>query len=163
MIGGMRDRLPIVGSGNRNATRYTIADERAGSDMLYSSGTTGRPKGIRPGAPRRSRHHRVDAIAPRSDPRFGFGADTVYLCPPRFICCAVALVHGGPRLGGTIVLMEQFVPEEALALIERYRISASQWVPTHLIRMLKLPEEVRARTISVVEVAIHAAAPCRCR
>ncbi|HKT73084.1 MAG TPA: acyl-CoA synthetase [Steroidobacteraceae bacterium] len=139
-----------------------IADEAAGSDMLYSSGTTGRPKGIRKpfveGRP-------IDeptpmmAMAPR---RFGMGVDTVYLSP-------APLYHAGPlrwamlvqRLGGTVVIMERFDPERALALIEQYRITASQWVPTHFSRMLQLPEDVRLKyDVSSMRTAIHAAAPC---
>ncbi len=65
------------------------------------------------------------------------------------------------QVGGTAVVMEHFDPEQALALIERYQVTHSQWVPTMFIRMLKLPEEVRARyDVSSLQVAIHAAAPC---
>lgn len=65
------------------------------------------------------------------------------------------------KLGGTVIVMEKFDPETALALIERYRINVSQWVPTHFTRMLKLPEEVRTRyDVSSLKSAVHAAAPC---
>src|SRR3546814_18267709 len=65
------------------------------------------------------------------------------------------------RLGGTVVLMKKFDPEGALAAIEKYRCNAAQFVPTHFVRMLKLPEEVRARyDVSSMQSALHAAAPC---
>ena len=65
------------------------------------------------------------------------------------------------RLGGTVVIMEKFDPEGALAAIERHGVTVSQWVPTHFVRMLKLPEEVRTRyDLSSHKTAIHAAAPC---
>lgn len=139
-----------------------IADESAGSDMLYSSGTTGRPKGVRKpivaGQP-------IDAQTPLGElaqTRFGMGADTVYLSP-------APLYHAGPlrwsmlvqRLGGTVVVMDRFDAEQALALIERYGVTAAQWVPTHFSRMLQLPAETRARCdLSSLGVVLHAAAPC---
>ncbi|MFY8193825.1 MAG: AMP-binding protein, partial [Novosphingobium sp.] len=65
------------------------------------------------------------------------------------------------RLGGTVVAMEKFDPEHALQLIEQHRVTDSQWVPTHFVRMLKLPDEVRNRyDTSSLKCAIHAAAPC---
>jgi long-chain acyl-CoA synthetase len=65
------------------------------------------------------------------------------------------------RLGGTVVVMEKFDPELALAAIEKYGVTTSQWVPTHFARMLKLPEEVRRRyNVSTLTSAVHAAAPC---
>src|SRR3546814_11462297 len=65
------------------------------------------------------------------------------------------------RLGGTVVLMKKFDPEAALAHIETYRVNSSQWVPTHFVRMLKLPDDDRTRyDTSSLKVAIHAAAPC---
>jgi long-chain acyl-CoA synthetase len=139
-----------------------IADERAGIDMLYSSGTTGRPKGVRVALP-----EAVDIAAPTvlgmlAQHLYGLGPDTIYLSP-------APLYHAAPlrwsmtvqRLGGTVVMMEHFDPLAALAAIERYRVNASQWVPTHFVRMLKLDEEMRARhDLSSLKVAIHAAAPC---
>ena len=65
------------------------------------------------------------------------------------------------RLGGTAIVMEQFDPEDALAYIEQYHVTHSQWVPTMFVRMLKLPDEARTRyDLSSQKVAIHAAAPC---
>ena len=139
-----------------------IADEVAGYDMLYSSGTTGRPKGIK-------REATGDPItAPNPFLRFlcadmcGMSADTVYLSP-------APLYHAAPLrfnmmvgvLGGTSIIMEHFDAEEFLALVERHRVTQSQLVPTMFVRMLKLPDEVRRRyDISSLKGAIHAAAPC---
>jgi long-chain acyl-CoA synthetase len=138
-----------------------VAGERAGADMLYSSGTTGRPKGIKPPLP-----HDPDISAPTSlqsvCAKLGFGSDTIYLNPaPLYHAAPLRWCREVQALGGTVVVMEKFDPEGALSLIERYRITHSQWVPTHFIRMLKLPEEVRTRyDLSSLRLAIHAAAPC---
>ena len=65
------------------------------------------------------------------------------------------------RLGGTVIVMEKFDPEQLLALIEKYKVDVGQFVPTHFVRMLKLPEEVRAKyDVSSIRSAVHAAAPC---
>ena len=138
-----------------------IADEAQGLDMLYSSGTTGRPKGIlwplpddKPGG----RTMLVDLLTSL----FGYAADTRYLCP-------APLYHAAPlrhtmvtlKMGGSAFIMERFDAEESLRIIEAERITHSQWVPTMFIRILKLPEEQRTRyDCSSMEMAVHAAAPC---
>ncbi len=138
-----------------------IADEYLGTSMLYSSGTTGQPKGvIRP----------LEEVHPSEPlPLFGFlkelwwyREDMVYLSPaPLYHSAPQAAVGLTIRLGGTAVIMEHFDPEQYLDLVPRYKVSHSQLVPTMFSRMLKLPDDVRNKAdLSSLEVAIHAAAPC---
>ncbi len=138
-----------------------IADEVAGQDMLYSSGTTGRPKGVMTPL----LLDKIDAVSPLlqlSSARYGIDENTVYLSP-------APLYHAAPlrfnmtvmRLGGTSVIMEHFDAEEFLRLVPKHRITHTQVVPTMFVRMLKLPETVRAKyDMSSLRCVIHAAAPC---
>src|SRR5512143_2353588 len=138
-----------------------LDEELEGAAMLYSSGTTGRPKGVA------MPHARVTMGTPLPIVAgfarlYGLGADTVYLSPaPLYHAAPLHFCMATLRMGGTVVVMERFDPEAALALIERYRVTHSQWVPTMFIRLLKLPEPVRRRhDLSSHRIAIHAAAPC---
>jgi len=139
-----------------------IADEVGGYDMLYSSGTTGRPKGIK------RQHEGLPITQPNPFLRVlcadmcGMNADSIYLSP-------APLYHAAPLrfnmmaivLGGTSIIMEHFDAEEFLKLVEKYHVTQSQLVPTMFVRMLKLPDEVRTRyDISSLKGAVHAAAPC---
>ena len=139
-----------------------IADESAGAAMLYSSGTTGRPKGIIPPAPADPAIDAPIPLAMIARGFFGLGTDTVYLSTaPLYHAAPLGWTMAVHRLGGTVVLMHRFDAEVALARIERYRCNAGQFVPTHFVRMLKLPQAVRDRyDVSSMKVAIHAAAPC---
>jgi fatty-acyl-CoA synthase len=138
------------------------ADQPRGADMLYSSGTTGRPKGIRPTLPDRQVDEPGDSYVAIFGPRYGFGPDTVYLSPaPIYHAAPLRFVGTVQALGGTVVMMESFSPEAALAAIEEHRVTHSQWVPTMFVRLLKLPDAVRTRyDHSSLRVAVHAAAPC---
>jgi len=138
-----------------------IADEFLGTAMLYSSGTTGRPKGIlRP----------LEPNPPAFEmPLFQFllklwkyRDGMIYLSPaPLYHSAPQAAVGLTIRSGGTAVIMEKFDPEAYLALVEKYRITHTQLVPTMFSRMLKLPEAARKKhDLSSLEIAIHAAAPC---
>jgi long-chain acyl-CoA synthetase len=138
-----------------------IADEQLGAAMLYSSGTTGRPKGILRPLPDA---HPGEGLALMAFIRqmFRFREGMVYLSPaPLYHSAPQASISATMRLGGTTVIMEKFDPEQYLALVERHRITHSQVVPTMFSRMLKLPAEVRDRyDLSSLETVIHAAAPC---
>ena len=139
-----------------------IADERAGCDMLYSSGTTGKPKGVRVPLPEDPAIGAANFMIALSHGPFAISGEGVYLSPaPLYHAAPLRWSMNMHRLGGTVVCMEKFDAEKALAAIEQYRVTASQWVPTHFVRMLKLPEEVRTRyDLSSLRSAIHAAAPC---
>lgn len=137
-----------------------VSDESRGSDMLYSSGSTGLPKGIKQVLPDTS----VDGLSAMFriyTDRYGWGEDTVYLMP-------CPLYHSGPlrfsmamqQVGAKLVVMDRFDAEEALALVERHRVTHAHWVPTMLVRLLKLPAEVRARyDVSSLRIVVHGAAP----
>lgn len=140
-----------------------LPDQPRGADMLYSSGTTGRPKGIKqPLSDQQVGDPPGDPYTAVFGPLYGFDTESVYLSPAP-LYHAAPLRFGGvvQALGGTLVVMRRFDAEQALAAIERYRVTHSQWVPTMFVRMLKLDEDIRARyDISSLKVAVHAAAPC---
>ena len=141
-----------------------LADPLPGQYMLYSSGTTGRPKGVKPRPPVDDDILTVSPLVGLAVMGAGMPADgsMVYLSPaPLYHAAPLGWCTTAHRLGATVVVMEKFEPEHALAAIEKYRITDSQWVPTHFVRMLKLPDDVRTRyDLSSHQRAIHAAAPC---
>jgi acyl-CoA synthetase (AMP-forming)/AMP-acid ligase II len=134
--------------------------EPEGAGMFYSSGTTGRPKGIVFPLPDRTVHDDHPVVTVRSP--IGHGPDSVYLSPgPMYHTAPVVTCSYVHRAGGTTVVMERWDPEACLAAIERYRCDRGQFVPTMFVRLLKLPAEVRARyDVSSLQQVTHAAAPC---
>jgi acyl-CoA synthetase (AMP-forming)/AMP-acid ligase II len=160
-VGGPVDGFEDLAAAAADAPAAPIADEVEGTWMLYSSGTTGRPKGIKPPL----RGYPLGAETPFGSlltGLYGFTADTVYLSPaPLYHAAPAGWTTMTQRLGGTAIVMERFDAEEWLALVERHRVTHSQVVPTHLVRLLKLPEEVRRRyDLSSLQRLVHAAAPC---
>jgi len=144
-----------------NMPTTRIADESTGRDMLYSSGTTGRPKGVRGPLPE-GPIDQVDALSGMVAALYQFAPGMKYLSPaPLYHAAPLRYCMSVHKFGGTVVVMEKFDPEAYLALVEKYHITHSQLVPTMFVRMLKLPDDVRARyDLSSLKVAIHAAAPC---
>ncbi|MEM7093983.1 MAG: acyl-CoA synthetase [Actinomycetota bacterium] len=131
------------------------------ADMLYSSGTTGQPKGIKT----------TMADDPLGTPvpllmlatmLFAVTDGCVYLSPaPAYHAAPLRFCMAVHRIGGTTVVMERFDAEDALRLIEQHKVTTSQWVPTMFVRMLKLDDDVRAQyDVSSLQAAVHAAAPC---
>ncbi len=138
------------------------AAERSGALMMYSSGTTGYPKGILRPLPSKPFGATTDAITLMMSHRYGADERSVYLTPaPLYHSAPVGFSSAVQRIGATVVVMERFDAETALRTIEERAVTHAQFVPTHFIRMLHLPDEVRARyDLSSLECVIHAAAPC---
>ncbi len=138
-----------------------IADESLGTPMLYSSGTTGRPKGILRPLPQQPPAQQL-ALFDFLQKLWRYREGMVYLSPaPLYHSAPQAAVCLAIRHGACVVIMERFDPEQYLALVEKHRVTHSQLVPTMFSRMLKLPDRSRARyDLSSLEIAIHAAAPC---
>lgn len=167
---GLAARL-AVGGDLRGFTPYEEAlaarspsppeDQSEGSWMFYSSGTTGRPKGVKPpsiGAPIGTPSPFVMLV----QGLYGGGEDSVYLSPaPLYHAAPAGWTTAFHRLGGTTVVMDRFDPLRALEMIEAHRVTHVQLVPTHLVRLMKLTEAERSRfDLSSLRVVVHAAAPC---
>jgi long-chain acyl-CoA synthetase len=158
---GESGRIVGLEEATKGLPKTPIADEAVGTAMLYSSGTTGRPKGILRPLPEQSPAQQLplfDFLLKLWQYREGM----IYLSPaPLYHSAPQAAVNLTIRAGGTVIIMEKFEPENYLELIEKWGVTHSQLVPTMFSRMLKLPEEVRGRyDLSSLEIAIHAAAPC---
>jgi long-chain acyl-CoA synthetase len=158
---GESDRIVGLEDATRSLPKAPIADECIGTAMQYSSGTTGRPKGILrplPEQPPLRQLPMFDFLEKLWQYREGM----IYLSPaPLYHSAPQAAVNLTIRLGGTVVIMEKFEPERYLELVETWGVTHTQLVPTMFSRLLKLPDEVRNRyDLSSLEIAIHAAAPC---
>jgi len=177
LLSGSADQLPDVehiyqiGSGLDGIDSWNIStscfpedpidDEQAGFHLVYSSGTTGRPKGIRlplTGGPATEPHMLSERLAGR----YGANENSVFLSPaPLYHTAPLAYTTMLQRLGATIVVMPKFDAKGALAAIDRYKVTFAQMVPTMFIRMLNLPEETRRKyDVGSITHIVHAAAPC---
>jgi len=138
-----------------------VTDEVEGDLLQYSSGTTGRPKGIR---------RELPGVAPAESPlslkpllsAAGIDSEAVYLSPaPLYQTAPSVWTMSAQAIGATAVVMEKFDPEGALDAIQRYQVTHGQFVPAMFVRMLKLPAAVRnSYDISSLRRVVHAAAPC---
>jgi long-chain acyl-CoA synthetase len=158
---------PVIGHGSYEETiavapAVPFGDQPHGATMLYSSGTTGRPKGVRPPLPGIQVAEPGEGLVTLASQFFGVNAETVYLSPGPIYHAAPLRWSGAVQaLGGTVVMMKKFDAEQALRAIGDRRVTHAQFVPTMFVRMLRLPPQVRDRyDISSLRVAIHAAAPC---
>jgi long-chain acyl-CoA synthetase len=163
VVDGASESARIVGLKEATAglPGTPIADQSIGTAMLYSSGTTGRPKGILRPLPEQPPSQQLplfDFLQKLWQYREGM----IYLSPaPLYHAAPQAAVNLTIRMGGTVIIMESFDPQRYLELVEQWGVTHSQLVPTMFSRMLKLPEDVRSRyDVSSLEIAVHAAAPC---
>ena len=139
-----------------------IANELEGRDCLYSSGTTGRPKGVRLPMPG-YRLGEDPGYEGKADHLWGNPSenDTMYSPAPLYHAAPLRFCMGMHRVGAGCVVPERFDAQAALRHIEEHRCTHSLWVPTMFVRMLKLPEAIRVRyDVSSLRAAIHGAAPC---
>jgi len=134
----------------------------AGTDMLYSSGTTGQPKGVTKAFEHNPLETTPTSVAPTLGMLFGFDSDSVYLSPaPMYHAAPLRFTMATQSIGCTAVVMEHFDAEEYLSAVDRHRVTHSQVVPTMFVRMLKLEPATRSKyDVSSLKAVIHAAAPC---
>jgi long-chain acyl-CoA synthetase len=144
-----RDRMPAT----------PIPDQSAGLPMIYSSGTTGRPKGVRKPLPDKPFDSPPYSIYQEHHP---IKAGTAFVATaPMYHVGTLGMTLAEQQFGATIILMEKFDAEQLLKTVDKYKPERSQFVPTMFWRMLKLPQEVRDRyDVSSLKLAIHSAAPC---
>ena len=138
-----------------------VADESRGSDMVYSSGSTGRPKGGKQKASDIGVDQLPRIFAVYAE-RYGWGVDTVYLMPaPLYHSSPLRFAMSMQHVGATLIVMERFDAGLALALCERYRVTHAHFVPTMLVRLLKLDKAERERyDLSSIKIIVHGAGPC---
>lgn len=138
-----------------------LTDPVEGTDLTYSSGTTGRPKGVL--RPFTGQPLGTTLVPGRMGKAFlGMGEDTVYLSPaPMYHTAPLRWSMDVIALGGTAVVMERFEPELVLSAFEKYAVTHAQFVPTMFSRLLRLPDDVRDRyDLGSLRAVVHAAAPC---
>lgn len=157
-VGGFDDYQALLAA----ALPQPLPAQPCGADMLYSSGTTGFPKGVEVPLPDRAVDEPGDRITGLFASTMGLDADSIYLSPaPVHHAAPLRFMAMAHRRGATVVMMRHFDAEAALGFIQRYRVTHSQWVPTMFVRMLKLDRQVRdSYDLSSHRCAVHGAAPC---
>lgn len=163
MVGGVVEGYEPYEEAVAAQPAEALPDAVEGRELLYSSGTTGRPKGVKPalqgvalGTPG------FDSLVRLAVPLYGMGEASVLLSPaPLYHAAPLRFAIAGSRLGGTTVVMDQFDPGAFLGLVEQYQVTHALVVPTMFVRLLKLPDEQRlAHDLSSLQCVIHGAAPC---
>lgn len=163
MIGGTIEGFDSYEDAVEPQSREPFAEPLEGRSMLYSSGTTGRPKGVRRELSRVPLGTEgFDSVLGLGKSLYGYGEDMVFLSPaPLYHAAPLWFTMAVHRIGGTTVVMDRFDPVEFLMLIERHRVTHTLVVPTMFVRLLKLPATERTRfDVSSLRYAIHGAAPC---
>ena len=162
MLDGVVDGYESYEDAVSRQTAEPLARRIAGADMLYSSGTTGRPKGVMREFKELPLEVTPSSVSGSLTMLFGVSDESVYLSPaPLYHAAPLRFCMAAQGLGATVIVMEHFDPEQYLALVEKYHVTATQVVPTMFVRMMKLADDVRAKyDVSSMRCIIHAAAPC---
>ncbi len=162
MIDGTVDGYESYEAAVMASSSEIIEGRVAGTDMLYSSGTTGRPKGILPEMDDASLEEAEHGVAGMLSLLMGLDNNSVYLTPaPLYHAAPLRFSMGAQVLGATLIVMEHFDPEEFLQCIETFSVTHTQVVPTMFVRVLKLDQNIRdAADLSSLTMVVHAAAPC---
>ena len=166
MLDGVADGFSSFEESISKMPALAVEDECQGGAMLYSSGTTGRPKGIHRKLTFSKLPYRPEdddlGLGRVVEGVYGGSENSVYLSPaPLYHSAPLGFNTGFLSLGSTSIVMEKFETEKALQAIEKYKVTHSQWVPTMFVRFLKMDKALRENyDVSSLEVAIHAAAPC---
>lgn len=163
MVGGAVDGHERYEDAVAGHPAHAIPDAVEGRELLYSSGTTGRPKGVKPalpGVPVGTAN--ADSLVRLAVPLYGMGEDSVLLSPaPLYHAAPLRFAIANSRLGGTTVAMDHFDPVAFLRLVEEHGVTHALMVPTMFVRLLKLPDDQRlAYDLSSLQCVIHGAAPC---
>lgn len=161
VVGGELDGYQALDGSHYSADE--LKNPTAGSVMIYSSGTTGKPKGIRHKLPGKPIDDPAFVEATTHVMRtFGFNGSDCYLCPaPLYHAAPIRSCTAMQQLGATVVVLEKFDAETVLKVIDQYQVSVCQFVPTHFKRLLSLPQAERGRhSVSSLRRVVHAAAPC---
>ncbi len=154
--------LDVAKADISDAAPIALSTRPVGRDLMYSSGTTGLPKGIKKALLPATQRDQPDREVHAWQQTFGFDARSVYLSTaPLYHAAPLRYVLRTLDVGGHCIVMANFEPESTLAAIERFGVTHSQWVPTMFVRLLRLPDAVRKRyNLSSMRMAVHAAAPC---
>lgn len=162
MMDGTIDGYESYETAVESSSNEPIEGRVAGYDMLYSSGTTGRPKGVKPATELQPLEEAASGVYGLLGLLFGMDDSKVYLSPaPLYHAAPLRFCMATIAHGSTVVVMERFDPEEYLRAVAAHRVTHSQVVPTMFVRMLKLDESVRSEyDVSSLEYVVHAAAPC---